>query len=114
MYYDEFARRPARPISTGEKILPSLVMEVGGGLSLALAASLNRPISLMVFDLGGLLPMVACCLSIAGRNAVTMVASLAPKPLPIRSPALPAPHFAASRRPIAASRQEHRRVGSPR
>ncbi len=93
MYHDEFAKQPAKPNLKGEPLLPGRALEVGGGLSLGLAASLNQPLAMTLYYLGGLLPLVACSLSIAGQ----WLASLAAKPQAIRLLAVPVPHWPASR-----------------
>ena len=103
MYHDEFARKPAKPRSQGEDLLPSLPLEVGGGLSLGLAASLNQPISILLFYLGGLLPLVTCSLAIAAHRASELLARLAPGLRTKRHPTLPGPHFSAARAPRAAT-----------
>jgi hypothetical protein len=93
MYHDEFAKKSARPRPKVEEPGSSLPMEVGGGLSLGLAASLNPPISILVFYLGGLLPLVACSAEIAARRVAESLSSLI-RSLPGRRPAaLPVTHL---------------------
>jgi len=68
---------PHRPATTS---CPPSPWEVGGGLSLGFAASLNQPISLLLFYLGGLLPLVACSLSIAAHRVSELLTCFAPRP----------------------------------
>jgi hypothetical protein len=97
MYHDEFARMPARsPRTDGQDLPPGVAMEVGGGLSLGLAASLNQPLATVLFYLGGLLPLVTCSLSIAAHRASELLALLSASPEAPRPSALPHPHWRAS------------------
>jgi len=64
MYHDEFARNPVRIEPPPQSPLPGLALEVGGGLWLGLLASLNPPILTALFFLGGLLPLIASCITI--------------------------------------------------
>jgi hypothetical protein len=93
MYHDEFMRKPVRPIRRPEEPPASLPLEVGGGLSLGLAASLNQPLSMVLFQLGGLLPLVACSLEIAAHRASVFLARLAPSLQASRPSAIPVPHL---------------------
>jgi hypothetical protein len=104
MYHDEFARKPAKPRPIVEDTLPRLPLEVGGGLSLGLAVSLNQPISMLLFYLGGLLPLVTCSIAIAAHRVSEFLASLAPSLETRRPSAVPVPHILGSSSPMAGSR----------
>ena len=100
MYHDEFTRTPAkRPGSFGDDALPSVALEVGGGLSLGLAASLNQPVSMLLFFVGGLLPMLTCCASIVAHRCSEALAALTPIFRARRPSAVPIPHLPAMNRP---------------
>ena len=100
MYHDEFTRTPARKADPyGDDALPSVALEVGGGLSLGLAASLNQPVSMLLFFVGGLLPMLTCCASIVAHRCSEVVAALAPLFKPGRPSTVPIPHLFAASRP---------------
>jgi hypothetical protein len=117
MYHDEFARKPEKPVKPlpyGEDALPRLPLEVGGGLSLGLAASLNQPISMLVFYLGGLLPLVTCCLAIAAHRVSDFLAGLAPSLEARRPSAVPVPHMFGSSSLMGAARLRHQRARSGR
>jgi hypothetical protein len=114
MYHDEFARKPVRPMQRPEVPLSSLPFEVGGGLSLGLAVSLNQPISMALFYLGGLLPLVACSIEIAARRASEFLLRLAPSLETCRPSAVPVPHLPGISSPVAGSRFRHERARSAR
>jgi hypothetical protein len=100
MYHDEFTRTPARKVETyGNDALPSVALEVGGGLSLGLAASLNQPASMLLLYVGGLLPLLACCTSIVAHRCSEVMATLAPLFRAGRPSAVPMPHLFAAARP---------------
>jgi hypothetical protein len=114
MYHDEFARKPAKPRPHGEVALSSLPLEVGGGLSLGLAASLNQPISMLLFYLGGLLPLVTCSIAIAAHRVSEFLIGLAPSLKTRRPSAIPIPHILGSTSPMAGSRLQYRSARSVR
>jgi len=117
MYHDEFARRavkPTKPLPYGEDALPSLPLEVGGGLSLGLAASLNQPISMLLFYLGGLLPLVTCCLAIAAHRVSEFLAGLAPSLGSKTHSAIPVPHLSVASGPAALRLHRRDRMKSAR
>ena len=96
MYHDEFAKRPARIRRDADALvdMPSLPIEVGGGLSLGLAASLNPSISNLLLGLGGLLPLVLASFAIALHRASEFLGGLAPLAKVIGKSNPPVPHFA--------------------
>jgi hypothetical protein len=94
MYHDEFASKPAWVEPTGDVPAPGFALEFGGGLSLGLAASLNQPISTILFYLGGLLPLVVSCLAIAAYRCSELLARLAPLAESSGRRALPSPYLA--------------------
>ena len=114
MYHDEFGRRPARPESFGEDALPASVLEVGGGLWMVLAASLNQTLSALLLQLGGLLPLLACSGTILAHRCSEALDGLARK-ASMAAPSVPVPHVGLAvgraRRPI---RAESARVGFDR
>jgi hypothetical protein len=114
MYHDEFARKPSNPGPVGENAMPSLPLEVGGGLSIGLAMSLNQPISMLLLYLGGLLPLVTCSLTIAAHRVAEVLAALAPRLETRRRAAVPAPHLAVATIPMAVARFRRQRVRSGR
>jgi hypothetical protein len=117
MYHDEFARKPVKPVKStpyGEDALPSLPLEVGGGLSLGLAASLNLPISMLLFYLGGLLPLVTCCLAIAAQRVSDFLVGLAPGLETRRPSAVPVPHIFGSSSRMGAAQLRNQRARSGR
>ena len=113
MYHDEFRKPVARSRTDRGAAGPSLSLEVGGGLSLGLAASLDQPIAMALFYLGGVLPLVTCCLSIAAGRAAEFLTGLAPRLEIPRLSAIPTPHLAASSGRVAAPhrRREGARTG---
>ena len=64
MYHDEFAARPVRKRGDVGGAFSGLAIEVGGGVSAATASSFVLPEIPILLSLGGLLPLVACCLGI--------------------------------------------------
>ena len=77
---------------------PLRTLEVGGGLSLGLAASLDQPSSLLLLSLGGLLPFVAFSLSIAAHRARQWLVRPMHPPGASGPIAWPTPHLLGSRR----------------
>ena len=109
MYHDEFMRQPAKFSSHTRESRPSLPFEVGGGVSLGLAASLNQPISMVLFYLGGLLPLFACSVEIATHQVVEFLRSLAPSSKTTQSSPIPMPHLSTSfARKAGATRTQQR------
>ena len=94
MYHDEFAKRPVRRESSfGENALPTMALEVGGGLWMVLAASLNQTISSLLFQIGGLLPLVACSCSIFAHRCSESLSQLARTIQTFERSPLPIPHL---------------------
>ena len=114
MYHDEFARRPVDRTPKWDDFLPDLAMQVGGGLSLALAASLNRSASMALFTVGGQLPIIAWSLSMTVAQAVASLSGLASKVGSEPPSALPAPHMLANPRTMAAGRLRQRKAVASR
>jgi hypothetical protein len=104
MYHDEFVKRPVKRESFGEDALPAVVLEVGGGLWMALAASLNQTAIAVLFQLGGLLPLVACSGKIFAHRCSDALARLG-RPFQV-TPTLPVPipHFGLAAGPVRARR----------
>lgn len=58
MSYHEPVKNSAHERSSHDSAVPAVALEMGGGLSLGLAISLNPPISMLLFSLGGLIPLL--------------------------------------------------------
>jgi hypothetical protein len=114
MYHDEFAKKPAQPKPAGDDLLPSLPLEICGGLSLGFAASLNQPVSMVLFYLGGLLPLVTCSVAIAAQRALEFMTRLVSGPGTRHQSVMPIPHFAAASGPMARARVRHQSARSAR
>lgn len=114
MYHDEFGPRPARRESFGEKALPTAAMEIGGGLWMALLVSLNHSISALVFQLGGMLPLFACSLTMLAHRTSEALARLSATGQ-VR-PRLPVPihHLGLRTPPVGVGRRRFARAESPR
>jgi hypothetical protein len=104
MYHDEFAKvrsvRFPRVEAEDNGAKPSLEILVAGGVSMGLLVSLSQSLSLVVFQLGGLLPLVADSIAIAlGRTRAWFDAlDLGRSTHPARPMALPLPsHHLASK-----------------
>ena len=97
MDHDEFAKRPTRTRSNEDVDVPAFPLELGGGLSLSLAASLNPSISSLLLGLGGLLPLVTTSLGIARHRAAEFLHTLAPGNRGHRTNQLASAHFATIR-----------------
>ncbi len=73
MYHDEFAAKSVRrdPAAGAEDRLTGLALEVGGGVTLAMAASLlARPFLPALYDIAGMLPLAATSATILARRCV--------------------------------------------
>ena len=116
MYHDEFASKPAKPVPFGEDALPAITLEVGGGLSLGLAASLNQPLSTLLYLVGGLLPLLTCCFAIAAHRCAEVLERLSPLFEAGRRPSVPVPipHLFASRASMAGRHRVHPKARSAR
>jgi len=92
MYHDEFAavRSGRRDFGSGvEARLTGLALQAGGGVSLAMAASLYaRPLLPAIYDLAALIPLAAASASILARRCSEAILHRA-RLLP--APAIPAP-----------------------
>ena len=93
MYHDEFEKRPVRPESFGENALPAVALEVGGGLSMVLTASLNQTISSLLLQFGGLLPLIACSVTIFAHRCSRSLERLARRSQAAPRSPVPIPHL---------------------
>jgi hypothetical protein len=114
VYHDEFSRKPAKARSFADDAIPLLALEVGGGLSLGLAASLNQPISTLLYFLGGVLPLVTCCVSIAAHRLSETLTGLTPPANAGRISAVPVPHILTSTARVGGLHRHRSRAGSAR
>jgi hypothetical protein len=78
MYHDEFEKRPLQAKSPDQSPLPLLAIEVGAGVSLGLLASLNQAVSVVVYGVGGLWPLLVTCGAIAYQQGSDSLARLVP------------------------------------
>ena len=94
MYHDEFARKPVRsPVAVVEDALATLALEMGGGLSITLVASMAQPVLGWIYMIGGLLPLVVCSTGIFIHRCTEILANLGVSSGVQRPTIVPVPHF---------------------